>query len=81
MLSGFMAKVEDGNNRFYVDNYVYPAGQVLTYEYYSGLGTRLTWATSVLLVYNSAAPVMAAPNFVYSHPSIINSYTSVISSI
>ena len=73
---------------FYVSNYVYPpAGQVLTYRYYSGYGTRLTWATSVLLVYNSAAPVMAAPNFVMAAPNIvysppsINSYTSVISSI
>ena len=55
-------------------------GQVVTYKYYSGIGTRLTWATIILLVYNPAAPVMAAPYFVYSNP-FITSYTSAISGI
>ena len=68
---------------FYVSIYFYPsAGQVNPYRYYygAGIGTRLTWATIILLVYNSASPVMAAPNFVYSN-AWKTPYTTAISSI
>ena len=82
MLSGFMAKVEDGNNKLSVATWMTTLnGYLVTYYYNSGVGTRLTSATSILLIYNYMSALMSIPNyFAYSNSSIY-SYTQAISLI
>ena len=75
LLGGFMAKQEASYNSIFAYSTIFSiVGQLISFFYGSGYGTRLTQVSMVLLIFNSRASVIAPPNFI-TYKSYLYSYT------